>query len=179
MTNKPEALGMALAAKSVGMPIVISVTLELDGRLPDGSELGEVISTIDQLTDSYPLCYMVNCVHPSLVEEVLQKAKSEGASWLSSSADYSKDESGSLHESSEHKHSPHLSHLYRSTSRFAGIRANASPKSHAELDNSTVLEDGDPVALGQHVTRLASEYDFWIVGGCCGTDSRHVCKMLL
>lgn len=61
------------------------------------------------------------------------------------------------------------------TSRLRGIRANASAKSHAELDCSTELDQGDPVALGrQYSDILRTLPHIAVVGGCCGTDHRHV-----
>lgn len=60
-------------------------------------------------------------------------------------------------------------------SRIRGIRANASRKSHAELDNSDVLDPGDPVELAQDYTRLRRTLPHLsIFGGCCGTDHRHI-----
>jgi len=60
-------------------------------------------------------------------------------------------------------------------SRIRGIRANASRKSHAELDNSDVLDAGDPVALARDYMRLRRRLPHLSVfGGCCGTDHRHI-----
>lgn len=60
--------------------------------------------------------------------------------------------------------------------RLRGIRANSSMRSHAELDNSPDLDIGDPVDLGRRYVRLreALGTHFNIMGGCCGTDHRHV-----
>lgn len=61
------------------------------------------------------------------------------------------------------------------TGRIRGIRANASAKSHAELDESTTLDAGDPVDLGRHYQALTSLLPaVRVLGGCCGTDHRHV-----
>ena len=59
--------------------------------------------------------------------------------------------------------------------RVRGIRANASRKSHAELDNSTELDAGHPRELGEQYAELLRRFP-WInvLGGCCGTDHRHV-----
>jgi methionine synthase I (cobalamin-dependent) len=54
------------------------------------------------------------------------------------------------------------------------MRANASTKTHAELDNSTALDRGDPAALGRGVADLHREHGLRIVGGCCGTDAEHL-----
>ena len=64
------------------------------------------------------------------------------------------------------------------TRRIRGIRCNASRKSHAELDQSEVLDSGDPVELGeQH--RAIKERLSWlnVFGGCCGSDLRHVTQI--
>jgi homocysteine S-methyltransferase len=59
--------------------------------------------------------------------------------------------------------------------RIVGIRANSSTKSHAELDESTELDIGDPTDLGRRYRALRSEFPgMRILGGCCGTDHRHV-----
>lgn len=59
--------------------------------------------------------------------------------------------------------------------RIAGIRANASTKSHAELDASDELDAGDPDELGERYGELAGLLPrLTVVGGCCGTDERHV-----
>ena len=59
--------------------------------------------------------------------------------------------------------------------RVRGLRANASRRSHAELDASTDLDAGDPQELGEDYRRLrAALPQLNVVGGCCGTDHRHV-----
>jgi S-methylmethionine-dependent homocysteine/selenocysteine methylase len=59
--------------------------------------------------------------------------------------------------------------------RLGGIRANASSKSHAELDEATEIDDGDPAALGAEYRALKSHLPHArVLGGCCGTDQRHV-----
>lgn len=59
--------------------------------------------------------------------------------------------------------------------RIHGVRANASKRSHAELDSSPDLDAGDPVQLGQEYLALRERLpQLTVVGGCCGTDHRHV-----
>jgi S-methylmethionine-dependent homocysteine/selenocysteine methylase len=59
--------------------------------------------------------------------------------------------------------------------RLRGIRANASTRSHAELDQATDLDAGDPVALGRQYADLRHKLRHVnVLGGCCGTDFRHV-----
>lgn len=60
-------------------------------------------------------------------------------------------------------------------SRIRGIRANASRCSHAELDEATELDAGNPDELGAQYQRLRELLPaLAVVGGCCGTDHRHV-----
>lgn len=59
--------------------------------------------------------------------------------------------------------------------RIGIVRANASTLSHAELDQATELDDGDPHDFGRHYETLAARLPrLRIVGGCCGSDCRHV-----
>lgn len=59
--------------------------------------------------------------------------------------------------------------------RIGGIRSNASRMSHAELDEAEILDDGDPVELGQLSIALQDHLpNIRVLGGCCGTDHRHV-----
>lgn len=59
--------------------------------------------------------------------------------------------------------------------RLRGIRANASRCSHAELDEAEELDDGDPVELGQQYRDLRRRFPHInVLGGCCGTDHRHI-----
>lgn len=61
------------------------------------------------------------------------------------------------------------------TERVRGLRANASTRSHAELDAMTTLDDGDPADLGERYRRLRAPLPrLNVLGGCCGTDHRHV-----
>lgn len=59
--------------------------------------------------------------------------------------------------------------------RLLGVKANASTKSHAELDESETLDAGDPVDLGRRYRSLREAHpSLRILGGCCGSDDRHV-----
>ena len=48
--------------------------METDGRLPDGTSLGDAIEAVDAATGGYPAYYMVNCAHPTHFAEVLDPA---------------------------------------------------------------------------------------------------------
>jgi homocysteine S-methyltransferase len=61
------------------------------------------------------------------------------------------------------------------TRRIQGLRTNASRKSHAELNESPELDIGNPVELGVEHAQLKKRFrDLNVMGGCCGTDHRHV-----
>lgn len=136
MTTSAEALGISMAARRVGLPVVISFTLETDGRLPSGEALGDAIAKVD--ASAPPAYFGINCAHPTHFE----KALSAGQPWLA---------------------------------RIRGLRANASTMSHAELDESTELDIGDPKDLAQRYRGLKGALPrLNVLGGCCGTDWRHI-----
>ena len=59
--------------------------------------------------------------------------------------------------------------------RIRGVRANASRRSHAELNEAPDLDDGDPEELGgQYRALRARQPQLAVLGGCCGTDHRHI-----
>jgi homocysteine S-methyltransferase len=138
LTYAEEAIGIARAAERHGAPVVISFTVETDGRLPSGRALGEAIDQVDRETSGAAAYFMVNCAHPTHFAGVLEP----GTPWLE---------------------------------RIAGLRANASTKSHEELDASDELDSGDPDDLGERYRSLQEVLPrLTVVGGCCGTDERHV-----
>jgi homocysteine S-methyltransferase len=62
--------------------------------------------------------------------------------------------------------------------RIGGLRANASKLSHAELDAAEELDTGDPVELGAGHRALGPLLpSMAVLGGCCGTDHRHVAEI--
>lgn len=76
-------------------------------------------------------------------------------------------------------HPTHFAHVLQNAGawreRLRGIRANASRLSHAELDEATDLDDGDPAELATQYRELRTLLPrLAVVGGCCGTDHRHV-----
>jgi homocysteine S-methyltransferase len=76
-------------------------------------------------------------------------------------------------------HPTHFEHVLREggewRNRLRGLRANASKRSHAELEESTELDEGDPRELGDDYRALHGLLPrLAVVGGCCGTDHRHV-----
>ena len=141
LTYADEAIGMTRAAVAAGLPIVISFTLETDGRLPSGQTLRQAIELVDAETDGAPVFYMINCAHPAHFAGALADA----GPWRR---------------------------------RLRGLRANASQRSHAELDEADELDDGDPSDLAERHADLRHVLpDLAVLGGCCGTDIRHVTAM--
>jgi S-methylmethionine-dependent homocysteine/selenocysteine methylase len=139
MTYAEEAIGITRAAQAAGIPVVISFTVETDGRLPSGQPLGEAIYQVDVSTDTGPAYYMINCAHPTHFDSVL------AGDWVG---------------------------------RVRGLRANASTRSHAELDEAADLDDGDPADLAARYAALREQLPrLNVLGGCCGTDHRHVAEI--
>jgi homocysteine S-methyltransferase len=138
ITNIPEAIGIARAAQKSGLPVMISFTLETDGKLPAGDTLRAAVEAVDEATGNAPAYYMINCAHPTHFAGML----AEGGAWLK---------------------------------RLRGLRANASKRSHAELDSAPDLDDGNPAELGGEYRDLLRRHgQLTILGGCCGTDHRHI-----
>jgi S-methylmethionine-dependent homocysteine/selenocysteine methylase len=62
--------------------------------------------------------------------------------------------------------------------RIRGLRANASTRSHAELDEADELDEGDPADLGARYAELRERPPrLNVLGGCCGTDHRHIAEI--
>lgn len=78
MTYAEEAIGLTTAAQAANLPVVISFTVETDGRLPTGQTLGDAIHLIDDATSQGPAYYMINCAHPTHFIDTL----SHGESWV-------------------------------------------------------------------------------------------------
>lgn len=65
--------------------------------------------------------------------------------------------------------------------RIRGLRANASKMSHAELNEAPELDAGNPIELGQEYAALRKQQlkHLNVMGGCCGTDHRHIEQIAL
>lgn len=63
-TQSDEAIGLVRAAEEVELPVVVSFTVEIDGRLPTGQPLGEAITAVDEATGAAAAYFMINCAHP-------------------------------------------------------------------------------------------------------------------
>jgi S-methylmethionine-dependent homocysteine/selenocysteine methylase len=64
MTYTAEAIGLTQAARAADIPVMISFTIETNGRLPTGQTVQEAIEQVDDATGQAPLDYMINCAHP-------------------------------------------------------------------------------------------------------------------
>lgn len=138
LTGPEEAMGVVRAARTAGVPVAISFTVETDGRLPDGTPLADAVTRVD--AEDAPDWFLVNCAHPTHVAPGL-----DGGAWQE---------------------------------RVAGLRPNSSTLTHAELDAMEVLDEGDMDLLTSTFEALRAELpSLAILGGCCGTDARHVARL--
>lgn len=144
MNYAEETVGIVRAANAVNIPVVISFTVEIDGKLPTGMTLKEAIEQVDESVKEPPIYYMINCAHPTHFINELRNGLGE-----------------------------------RWTKRIKGIRANASGKSHAELDDAAELDRGNPEELGNENKKLKNSFNHLnVFGGCCGTDEKHVLEIV-
>ncbi len=90
-------------------------------------------------------------------------------------------ESGAAYFMVNCAHPDHFTHVLEDgdwSRRIRGIRCNASRKSHAELDQSETLDDGNPVELGSQYKAIRAKMPWLnVFGGCCGSDLRHVTQI--
>jgi S-methylmethionine-dependent homocysteine/selenocysteine methylase len=73
MPTLPETLGMAEAMSDTHIPYIISFTILNTGTLVDGTKICDAVEIIDSTVQNKPLCYMTNCVHPTIVYEALSQ----------------------------------------------------------------------------------------------------------
>jgi len=76
-------------------------------------------------------------------------------------------------------HPDHFEHVLgegdQTLQRIRGLRANASRRSHAEMNEASDLDVGNPSEFGVQYARLRSRLkQLNVMGGCCGTDHRHI-----
>jgi homocysteine S-methyltransferase len=139
LTTPGEAIGVVRAARSAGLPVAVSFTVGTDGRLPDGTPLGDAVDQVDVV--AAPDWFGINCAHPTHMAAAL-----DGAAWQE---------------------------------RIAGVRPNASVLSHEELDAMEDLDEGDLDLFTRSFALLRSHLpNLAVVGGCCGTDARHVAALV-
>eukprot|EP00923_Selenidium_pygospionis_P019373 GHVN01033898.1.p1 GENE.GHVN01033898.1~~GHVN01033898.1.p1 ORF type:complete len:202 (-),score=25.61 GHVN01033898.1:91-696(-) len=139
MTNAKEATAIAHECRIRSLRVVVSFTVETNGRLPDGSTLQEAVEFVDDHTD----CAPIYCAHPSHFADVL--LENPEAPWVE---------------------------------RIKGIRVNASRGSHSALNLLQKLDAGNYFELATECRDLYTRIpSLWVVGGCCGTDGRHISEI--
>ena len=137
-----EAVGIAIAMAECGIPYLLSFPLRRTGTLLDGTPLPEAISRIDSTADPPPLGYLINCVHPTVFAEAMDRAI---------------------------ERSPQVQ------PRVVGLQANTSVLSPEELDNLDHLDEAeDPETFAGAMLNVRQRFRLKILGGCCGTDERHI-----
>ena len=138
ITTPEEGVGVVRAARSVGLPVAVSFTVETDGRLPDGTSLRAAVERVDAVAS--PDWFGINCAHPTHIAPAF-----DGGSWQE---------------------------------RVCGVRPNASTLTHEELDAMEELDEGDIALLTASFEQLRPHLpNLAVVGGCCGTDARHVASL--
>ncbi|MEI7474519.1 MAG: homocysteine S-methyltransferase family protein [bacterium] len=68
-----EAYGIAKAMALYSKPYIISFIIDENGCLLDGTNLSYAIQKIDNEISQAPICYMINCVHPTTLKKALKK----------------------------------------------------------------------------------------------------------
>jgi homocysteine S-methyltransferase len=151
LADVPEAIGIVQAARAAGLPVAISFTVETSGRLPSGATIADAITAVDAI--AAPDYYLINCAHPAHIRTGLGQPGTLGQPGAGA-------QPGTWID------------------RIVGIRANASLKSHAELDDAEDLDEGDIAAFAAAQADLTAALPaLTILGGCCGTDHRHVAAL--
>jgi homocysteine S-methyltransferase len=132
-----EARGIARCLEESGLPYMLSFVVRGSGTLLDGTPLRRALDTIDSERARAPEGYMINCVHPSVLEQCLDVAGAEVAG------------------------------------RILGLRANTATLSPEELSDTDELITTPPEELARCM-RAVQGRGLRVLGGCCGTDSRHI-----
>jgi homocysteine S-methyltransferase len=141
LTYADEAAGIVRAAAAHRVPVVVGLTVETDGRLPDGTTIADTVERVDAATGAGAEFFLVNCAHPTHIAGGLDGT--------------------------------------RQLERIGGLRVNAWSLSHEELDEAEELDEGDPVALARDNAALQEALpSVGLLGGCCGTDHRHVAEII-
>ena len=136
-----EARGIAAAMAECGIPFFLSFVIRARGELLDGTPLAEAVATIDSEVQPRPLGYFVNCVHPSIFEEALERRRG-----LSTTI----------------------------PERIIGLQANTSRLRPEELDSLDFLDSEKPEQFAAAMLRVHERFGIKILGGCCGTNHRHI-----
>ncbi|MBD0777619.1 homocysteine S-methyltransferase family protein [Maribacter sp. ANRC-HE7] len=134
--NIQEALGLARAAAKLEIDYIISFVISRNGKILDGTDLGDAMELIDKHVNKLPLGYAINCAHPTFLCADKQPKQ-----------------------------------IFERLIAFLG---NASSLDHCDLENSDALQVDNVTDWGDGMLRLNREFGIKILGGCCGTDQRHL-----
>jgi S-methylmethionine-dependent homocysteine/selenocysteine methylase len=131
-----EAIGLARAMAQSGLPYFISFVVGKDGKVLDGTPLDQAIARLDDVLETSPTGYFVNCSYPAYLDT--------------------------------------SSFPVASANRLIGFQANASSLSHSELEAASEVKSEPIMEWTSSMKRLNSELGVKVLGGCCGTDARHL-----
>jgi homocysteine S-methyltransferase len=137
-----EALGVAMAMGSTGLPHVVSFVLDKAGRVLDGTSLTAAIERIDNEASPPPLYYSISCVYPDVAARALEDT-ARGSKTL--------------------------------VKRIAELKDNGSPLGTDELVRLDHIESTPPELFAELLWSLHESHPaLRVIGGCCGTDDRHI-----
>jgi S-methylmethionine-dependent homocysteine/selenocysteine methylase len=137
ITYPDEAIGIVEAARHAGIPVAVSFTVETDGRLPDGTTLGDAIQRVDEAT--------------------------EGARRTSESTARIPPTSTERWTGERRGHPACV--VCGRTPRASRMRSSTRPRR-----STTAI----PTSWAASTSNCAGDAGLTVLGGCCGTDVRHV-----
>ncbi len=172
LASVAEAVGIARAAAARGVPVAISFTTRSDGMVPDGSSLAEAIMAVDAATGNGPVYYGVNCTHPAYFGSALpggplaDRLRSVRAN-ASAGTDEDPAAGGAADGAAGAGPGPAGSDASGSGVTGSGVTRSGVTGSDADPDQTAAL-------AGEYLRLRERHPGFRILGGCCGTDARHV-----
>lgn len=144
-----EATGAAQAMAETGLPYVVSFVLGPDGRVLDGTPLAAAMADLDAAVSPTPLCYSISCVHPTVAATALSSLPPAPAGA-----------------------SPAGAHR-----RLLECKANGSSMPTAELLTLDHPVSDAPDVFAAEMWSLHERFGLQVLGGCCGTDDRHIAAL--
>jgi S-methylmethionine-dependent homocysteine/selenocysteine methylase len=133
-----EAIGVARAMASTGIPYAVSFVLAPTGHVLDGTPLADAVEAVDAAVDPRPMHFSLSCIHPTVAARALEAAGPDARA------------------------------------RVRECKANASRLPTSELVQLDHLEGDDPDPFASAMWELHERFGTNVLGGCCGTDDRHM-----
>ncbi len=146
-----EARGLARAMAGSEVAYLLSFIVRSDGALLDGTPLEDAIEAIDRDVRPVPVAYTINCVHPRPCRDALAAVRER----VQASTGVTGQAPGVL-------------------ARVIGLQANGSALPPEALDGAGALHSDEPGPWGAAMAGLRSDFGLRLLGGCCGTDERHI-----